>query len=127
METDRAKFPPAERLSHLCGVRVEGKEGFRFKLGFVDYVPDDPEEGAAHLVADTFDLAINQSQLERRYEITERPGKKPIVHTRYYVSVKGRMVPVTDLELEPVPIKIAYEVIVSVCVMLIRRRIFNSE
>lgn len=123
METDRRRFPPRDRLFHLCGFRVKGRRAAKLKLGFVDFVPDDPEEGAAHLVADTFALAIKKSQLIRKTVIVERPGQRPVVRIQNYIATKGGETPVSDFEREPASVQVAYDDLVAVCVGLTRRRV----
>lgn len=123
METDRRRFPSETRLSGICGVRTQAEAGPECRLALVQHVAADPEEGDAHLEANAFDPVVGDTELIRRHVIVERPGKSPLVQTQLFTMSKtGREVPVSDLQLDPVPFRVAYSDVVSVCVLLMRRR-----
>jgi len=122
MECDHRFFPSRERLGQqLCGVKIGGI----MKLGLIDYVEGDDESGPSRLEADTFDLGVDLSEVRREVVtvmIRGRPRKNEILY-RWVQGKAGKKVKreVSDFELEPILPTVAYDDIVCVSVLLVRR------
>lgn len=128
MDAGREAISAEERFfGDLCGVRVSGDEGASHKLARVTYVPGSDEDGASRLEADTFDLAPNPKDIVTERVIREFRGQTRMVTNTYRLKQsrttgKQIRVPLGELELEPSLPTIVHSDIVSVCILVVRRR-----
>lgn len=125
IDTASSAFPKIERLFRkLCVVRLADSPE-KFCLGLVSYVEASEEDGVERVEVDTFDLGIQPDNLVRKKHTVKVRGQKRVVVQLYRRTGDDRetkLVPVSDLELEPPPRQIEYKDIVGVCKMLIRKR-----
>ena len=129
MEVDRSAFPAPDRLArHLCGVRINVEGQAKLKLGLVDFVQGDEDTGPAHIEMDTFDLRVDPREIE--YETVTfqvrghtRTFKIPFRWQKSAKTGKKIKEELNDWDLDPILPTIAYEDIVAVGVLMLRRNI----
>jgi hypothetical protein len=126
METDRARFPRAEKLfGRLCVVRFPEGTG-ALKLAGVTHYAADPDTGPEHLEADTFEEDTNPEKLIREEVYRHHPGGEVTHHQRLLQlkQIRGRERPVPlnqTAHVEPALPAIRYPDIVAVWLQILRR------
>ena len=127
MESDRRAFPTPDRLAHhLCAVRINVDGQTTLKLGLVDSVQGNDDTGPKHIEVDTFDLGVDPSEVKCDVVYRQWRGRvqrfEPLYRWKQAKEPGKRVkVPINDLDLEPILPTIAYDAVVSVCVLMVRR------
>lgn len=123
METDRTRFPAAERFhNRLCIIRVSGRDGLSARLASVEHFPATTEE-PERVEADTFDLGpdiVEQLVIENPY------GPNPRVIPRRFERLKtgpqrrpGRRLD-RPIASEPLPRQVKWIDVIAVSMFLFR-------
>lgn len=124
VDTTPASIPKTKRLFRaLCVVR-HPKNRNKVCLGLVTYSEADIDSGPERIEVDTFDLGLRPDEIIREKKIVEYRGRKREtvqLYKRIGDPNDQRLMPVSDLELEPPLHRIAYEDIVGLCKMMIRK------
>lgn len=124
VDTSPECIPPIDRLVRKLAVICHPDQRRKACLALLNYVPPSIDDGPERIEADTFDLGLRNEEIVRKKHVLDRDGRKQVI-TELFRRIRNgnesRLVPVSDLELEPPLHQIRYNDIMGICKMLIRK------